>query len=165
MVFTSGTKVTLFFDGWTTNSTASYVLALASLFCLAVFNRFLGVLKFQIDLKWSEPSYQRVQVLELGPAPRSRRHHASKDRVSPLPRHLNPNQRDLDQELGTSSTSPFLGDSSIPEPVENKRSCLHRLTAFVVAVGSWCMHLIRSREKDGLCALLEALRALLGYAL
>lgn len=165
MVFDSSTKVTLFFSAWSTTSTASYVLTLFCLFIFAIFHRFLGIVKFQLDLRWSSSNFYELQVPKMGPLPGRRHRYTSKDRVSPLPQHIDLNEPDLDREVDNSSTSPFIGKLSnrLSERIRTGR--WQKPATFIAQLQSWFLQGIGSWKKSGISALLEALRAVVGYML
>ncbi|KAB8228782.1 putative copper transporter crmD [Aspergillus alliaceus] len=166
-IFTTGTKVTLFFGGWTTNSVTSYLLTLAFLFLLAWFNRFLGALKFQVELKINSVRNPGLPVPIIGQPPalyRSRM--ISKDRVSPLPRYMqvNPNDSFDRPSPPPPSPPPLLDDERrelVPGSVKQSRvqKCFGTIFRKWVPRGPW------SWQQDGGRSLLEGLRALLGYIL
>ncbi|KAF4151347.1 hypothetical protein CNMCM6936_003965 [Aspergillus lentulus] len=163
MVFDTSTEITLFFRGWTTTTAASYTLTLIFLFALAVFNRFLGVLKFQLDVKYAEPTERRAPKLQLATA-RRRRHAIPKDRMSPLPRYIKVAETDPDQEASFPS-APFL--ESDPERTRDEfpSNLNQEPQSPRVKRRWWRVYRRWSWRRDGTSSLLEGLRALVGYAL
>ncbi|PKX88816.1 putative copper transporter crmD [Aspergillus novofumigatus IBT 16806] len=162
MVFDTSTEITLFFHGWTTTTAASYSLTLIFLFALAVFNRFLGVLKFQLDVKHTRPAERGVPKLQL---PSTRRRHAiPKDRMSPLPQYMKVAETDPDHEASFPS-APFLEWD--PEHTRDEfPSSLNQESQGPLFKRRWWSAYRRwSWRWDGTSSLLEGLRALVGYAL
>ncbi|KAE8383124.1 Ctr copper transporter [Aspergillus bertholletiae] len=167
-IFTTGTKVTLFFSIWTTNSMATYLFTLAFLFALAWFNRFLGALKFQLESKSNSTRVSGVKVPVLGqpPAASYRPRKILKDRVSPLPQYIQINTNDLYERPSPPPPSPPpLQDDERSELVPNSAgpSCIRRW--FKILFGKWTPSGPWSWQQDGGRSLLEGLRALLGYVL
>ncbi|CAG8390098.1 unnamed protein product [Penicillium salamii] len=70
-IFSTDTKITIFFPGWTTSSTTQYILTLVFLFILAILNRFLGAFRFQLEQAWShrESHLRKVEVAAPGNRP------------------------------------------------------------------------------------------------
>lgn len=162
-VFNTSIEITLFFRGWTTTTATSYTVTLIFLFALAVFNRFLGVLKFQLDVKHTELAEKGVPKLQL-PTARRRRHAVPKDRVSPLPRYVAVAENDPENEASFPS-APFLGpdyertrDGLSFSPTQEPQGSLAQR-------GWWSVCRRWSWRRDGTSSLLEGLRALVGYAL
>ncbi|KAL5693156.1 hypothetical protein V6000_003501 [Aspergillus fumigatus] len=162
MVFDTSTEITLFFQGWTTTTAASYSLTLLFLFALAVFNRFLGVLKFQLDVKHTQPTEGRVPKLQQ---PRARRRHAiPKARLSPQPRYMQVAETDTEDE------APFSSAQFLESDAEHTR---HEFPSDLIQepqgpLGTrrwWNVYRRWSWRRDGTGSLLEGLRALVGYAL
>lgn len=168
-VFTTGTHITLFFSNWETSSIATYLLTLLLLFFLAWFNRFLSVLRFQLDTKArSTPSTPDLPELEPVTVWRRRRF-MDKDRLSPLPRgteHDKPNPgSDPHCHVAPSSEEP---DEAEQVGLVSRRSGklhnwgarpLHFLYSAWVPSEAW------SWRRDGLRSFLEGLRAFVGYIL
>ncbi|GFG09685.1 protein P80 [Aspergillus udagawae] len=162
-VFETSTEITLFVRGWTTTTATSYTFTLIFLFALAMFNRFLGVLKFQLDVKHTEPVERDVPKLQLLTA-RRRRHAIPKDRLSPLPRYMAVAETDSDHEASFPS-APFLG----PDPERTRDGLFSNLTqkpqGLLAERRWWSAYRRWSWRRDGTSSLLEGLRALVGYAL
>ncbi|KAJ5931826.1 hypothetical protein N7516_006315 [Penicillium verrucosum] len=160
-VFSASTEITILFTGWTTSTTTQYILTLTFLFLLAIFNRFLGALKFQLEKSWSQqtPSPQTLLLAPVNP-----RQNIQKAKLSPLPNYMrihgdeNEDEDTLpvsnnDNETRNAPIGYLKGDSA-----RNKTS-LKRLLPSWKASGTW------SFGKDGTRALLECARALIGYFL
>ncbi|KAE8168622.1 Ctr copper transporter [Aspergillus tamarii] len=154
-VFTTGTHITLFFSNWETSSIATYLLTLLLLFLLAWFNRFLSVLRFQLDTKArSTPSTPDLPVLEPVTVWRRRRF-MDKDRLSPLPRgteHDKPNP-------GSDPHCHVAPSSEEPDEAEQVGLVSRRSGNAWVPSEAW------SWRRDGLRSFLEGLRAFVGYIL
>lgn len=165
MVFNTSTKVTLFFSSWSTTTVTSYVFTLIFLFALAVFNRFLGALKFQLDMRRTEPasSLSPVPKLDL-PTARRRRNPPPKDRVSPLPRYLDVNGDNTEHD-GPLPSAPFLGSDSERTWDGLYSSQTEESQDLTARFGSWSSRGHWSWRQDGTSSLLEGVRALVGYAL
>ncbi|KAJ5194832.1 copper transporter crmD [Penicillium cinerascens] len=157
MVFTASTKVTLLFSWWSTTTVTSYIFTLLFLFLLALFNRFLGILKLRLDLKRADPTQDLFKVPKLNlPPSRWPRNRKSKGRVSPLPRDVEINDDDTDR-YGVFHSAPLLAPTSQLYSEESHTVASHRTS--LGPCGRW------SLRQDGTSALLEGLRALFGYAL
>ncbi|KAJ6109857.1 copper transporter crmD [Penicillium sp. IBT 16267x] len=116
MVFTLNTKVTILFSWWTTTTVISYVLTLLLLFVLACINRFLGILKLQLDQRPNNLDHEVSDMPKLAlPLARWTRNRNSKDRMSPLPPHVEVNHNDTDR-YGAFPTATLLGPTSPPYP-------------------------------------------------
>ncbi|RHZ63000.1 hypothetical protein CDV55_104406 [Aspergillus turcosus] len=163
-VFNTTTQITLFFRGWTTTTATSYTFTLIFLFALAVFNRVLGVLKFQLAAKHTETAEKGVRVPKLQlPTARRRRHAVPKDRMSPLPRYMAVAENDPENE------APFLGPDHERERTRDGHGLSFSPTQEPdgpLAQRRWWSACRRwSWRRDGTSSLLEGLRALVGYAL
>ena len=157
MVFTAGTKVTLLFSWWSTTTVTSYVFTLLFLFVLALFNRFLGILKLRLDLRRTDPTQDLFNVPKLNlPPSRWPPNRNSKDRVSPLPRDAEVNDNDTDR-YGAFPSAPLLAPTS--RLCSEKSHAVASHPSSLGPCGRWSM------RQDGTSALLEGLRALIGYAL
>lgn len=164
-IFTGGTHIVLFFPGWETSSLASYLIALLLLFALAWFNRFLAALRSQLDVK-SRLASRVPGVPLMEPPPRGRKSNLRfKERMSPLPLYTELNKDGDDS--GTQSLSPASlsrpdgeGDGLIAGPNPSGRSwSLLSLCGLGKVSQPW------SWRRKALRALLEGVRALLGYLL
>ncbi|KAB8261289.1 Ctr copper transporter [Aspergillus pseudonomiae] len=165
-IFTTGTKVTLFFSIWTTNSMATYLLTLAFLFLLALFNRFLGALKFQIEHKMNSARMSGIPVPILGQPPAYRHRKIPKDRASPLPQYIQVNTNDpFERPLPPPPSPPPLRDDEQSELVSGRAGLSWFRRWFTILFGKWTPSGPWSWQQDGGRSLLEGLRALLGYVL
>jgi hypothetical protein len=162
-VFGTSTEITLFFGGWTTTTAVSYSLTLVFLFALAVFTRFLGVLKFQLDVKYTKPAERRVPKLQL-PSARRRRHAIPKDRMSPLPLYMKVAETDPDHEASFPSV-PFLETN--PERTRDEFPSIlnQEPQGSLVKRRRWNAYRRWSWRRDGTSSLLEGVQALVGYTL
>ncbi|KAJ5963848.1 uncharacterized protein N7479_003724 [Penicillium vulpinum] len=158
-VFSISTQITILFTGWTTSTTTQSVFALAFVFFLAIFDRFLGAVKFQLEKSWSQ---DLSNLRPLLPAPLIRRRSIRKANTSPLPGSARvPGGEDPGETLPASNKE--YSRSALMRRLEmggsrNKTSLRHLLPSWK-ASGSWCL------RKDGTRALLECIRALIGYLL
>lgn len=143
-VFTASTKITILFTGWTTSTTTQYTFTLIFIFLLAILNRFLGALKSQLELSWSQDTA----------------HHQinQKSKHSPIPEYLNLPEDDREERYLPVSVDHDTRNMSV--------GLLERVTSrsfqkrFVwKASGAW------TPWKDGPRALLEGARAVSGYFL
>ncbi|KAF7173922.1 hypothetical protein CNMCM6106_008017 [Aspergillus hiratsukae] len=162
-VFNTSTEITLFFRGWTTTTTTSYAFTLIFLFVLAVLNRFLGVLQFQLDVKQTEPAEEGVPKL-LQPTARRRRHAIPEDRESPLPRYMEVAETDPDHEVPFPS-DPFLGLDHERTSDGLASSSTQELYGPLTDRRWWSVSRSWSWRRDGTSSLLEGLRALVAYTL
>lgn len=169
-VFSTETKVTIFFTEWTTNSPASYAATVISFFLIAIFNRFLGALKVQLDRYWSnEESQGRSLQSPAEEIPNRKRWSWKKvihsnladldkddDEKEPLSPTLNGGGGHIGHgDVGFNTEVISREDSStrsIPRP-------RRRTPRFWKASGPWRW------QEDGPRALLESARAMIGYLL
>ncbi|KAJ5501164.1 Retrieval of early ER protein Rer1 [Penicillium expansum] len=140
-VFSASTEITILFTGWTTSTTTQYVFTLSFLFLLAIFNRFLGALKFQLEKSWSQHNSSPSALLL---APVNPRQSIRKAKLSPLPDYMHvhgdedPEEVTLpvsnnDNETRSTSLRYLKGDG-----VRN-RSSLKRLLPSWKASGTWSL--------------------------
>ncbi|KAF7593574.1 hypothetical protein BBP40_011194 [Aspergillus hancockii] len=168
-VFTTGTHITLFFSNWETSSTAAYLLTLLLLFVLAWFNRFLRVLRFQLDANTrSTPSTPDVPVLEP-PTVWCRRRFMAKDRLSPLPRYMEidkPND-DTDAQCHPAPVSEHTDEEEHDGLVSDRPGTSQGWTSRSLRrlFGTWVPSEPWSWRRDGLRSFLEGVRAFIGYIL
>lgn len=160
-VFSASTEITILFTGWTTSTTTQYVFTLTFLFILAIFNRFLGALKFQLEKSWSQNTFSPQTILL---APVNPRQTVRKAKLSPLPDYMrvHGNEDDDEETLPISNNDNETRNASIGHLKEDGRpnmTSLKRLLPSWKASGTW------SFRKDGTRALLECARALIGYFL
>ncbi|KAL3469569.1 Ctr copper transporter family-domain-containing protein [Aspergillus californicus] len=159
-IFTSSTKVTLFFKAWTTTSPAAYILTLLLLFALAFLNRFLAALRFQLQSS-HPPETPSIPILA---APRRRRA-IPKARLSPLPQYMQLN-RDSECESAQSLFRPGGPDEYLDSDRSEKPHAPRRLRRFLTAViPQWTPSAPWSLRGDGGRGLLEGVRAFIGYIL
>ncbi|KAJ5607907.1 hypothetical protein N7537_004526 [Penicillium hordei] len=160
-VFSASIEITILFTGWTTSTTTQYILTLTVLFLLAIFNRFLGALKFQLEKSWSQNTSPPPTLLL---APVNPRQNIRKAKLSPLPDYMrvHGDEDDDEETLPVSNNDNEIRNPSIEyltgDSPRNKTS-LKRLLPSWKASGTW------SFRKDGTRALLECARALIGYFL
>lgn len=152
--FSSSTHVTLWFSDWTTTSPTTYFLAVFFLFALGMLNRFLGALKSQLDTKWkAHPDIVEQRASREKSVTETVRGHARG--WSRALRQQSAPVRLVDQEghemEPLSPTTQSEAESAKPPPTSNKR--------FWIASAPW------SAKRDGIGAVLEFTRALLGYTL
>ncbi|KUM60238.1 hypothetical protein ACN42_g6894 [Penicillium freii] len=160
-VFSVSTEITILFTGWTTSTTTQYVFTLTFLFILAIFNRFLGALKFQLEKSWSQHTSSPPTLL-LRPV--NTRQNIRKAKLSPLPDYMRVHADEDDDEeiLPVSNNDNETQNASISYLKEDglrDKTSLNRLLPSWKASGTW------SFRKDGTRALLECARALIGYFL
>lgn len=157
--FSSNTHVTLWFAGWTTNTTTTYVLTIIFLFSLGLFNRFLGAVKSQLERMWSA---QRDFDTEVKYATKSEapNDHSFRGHVRQWSRALRTPRMRL-EDSGIQETEPL---SPLPstqrtqeKDVERRHVSKHR--GFWVANAPW------SPQRDTVRAVLEFTRAFIGYVL
>lgn len=152
-VFSTDTKITIFFTGWTTTSITQYIFTLVFLFVLAVFNRFLDALRFQLERKWSHRESHSTLHLET---PRKRCYPKAKQSPLPIYTHLSDHSeeslpRPHRQDGGRSDKSD--------ENEYSPRFSYKNLLPAWESSGAW------SLRKDGTRGLLEFGRAVIGYCL
>ncbi|KAL4885779.1 hypothetical protein BJY04DRAFT_179186 [Aspergillus karnatakaensis] len=173
-IFISTTTVTLFFNEWTTNSPVTYFLTLFLLFTLAVLNRFLSAWQFQARL--STPSTPTIPILA---PPRSRRTRARipKARLSPLPLYMQVDKEEEDTESGHGDHYLHLRIPEIHTEDEHARLVAEdevqrtdlwrrvRDALSIVTPNRWTPNAPWSMRVDGGRAMVEGLRAFIGYIL
>lgn len=154
-VFSTDTRVTLFFTEWKTTTVAAYVATVISLFLLTLFNRFLAALRYQIERAWSGQAQSR-NMLSSPPTGRNRRA-LFKAKASPIPTYIlrqnNPEWDPLTSEEGEDDWS------TTQEQSDNKHMSSCKIYGDWQSSGPW------SLKKDGIRAILEFSRALIGYLL
>ncbi|KFX90919.1 hypothetical protein V490_06180 [Pseudogymnoascus sp. VKM F-3557] len=158
-IFNTNTHVTLFFIGWSTTTVASYIATIICLFLLTIFNRFLAAVKFQTERAWLE----QAQTRNILPPLRSVRNGRLffKAKLSPVPTSMI-QDNDLECDPLTSPTDGELDEEwSIPKVQKPwyRRLSLRRI------FGNWQPSTRWSVKKDGLRAVLELIRAFIGYIL
>ncbi|CAG8890740.1 unnamed protein product [Penicillium egyptiacum] len=159
-VFSASTEITILFTGWTTSTTTQYVFTLAFLFLLAIFNRFLGALKFQLEKSWSHHAASPPTLLLAPVNPRQR---IRKAKLSPLPDYMRIHgDEDPDEETLPVSTNDETQRMSMRHL---KRDGPRNKTSLQCMLPSWKASGMWSLRKDGTRALLECVRALIGYLL
>lgn len=164
-IFTTGTHITLFFNSWRTSSLISYLLALFLLFVLALFNRFLGVLKFQLDARIETPLVPNVPI--IAPPPASRRYpFIPKDHASPLPHYVKGHNAHDGNHFQPESFS-HAHSEQWNEFISGRSTNPQALTArFLRALsGTWTTREPWNWRRRSLRSLLEGARALIGYML
>ncbi|EPS31138.1 putative copper transporter crmD [Penicillium oxalicum] len=163
MVFTFSTKVTILFSWWSTSTVVSYVISLFFLILLALFNRFLGILKLQLDRTPTHSHYKPSDVPKLSlPPSRWTQNQSSKDRGSPLPPQLEVNH-DTDGHAAFPST-PSLGPT--PHLYSDQREQeSHGVDSHPRFDHSLRPHRKWNWSQDIIGSMLEGVRALTGYAL
>lgn len=157
-VFSTSTEITILFTGWTTSTTTQYVCTLTFLFLLAIFNRFLGALKFQLERSWSQHTSPPTLLL----APVNARQNIRKAKLSPLPDYMRIHgDEDEEETLPVPNNNETRSTSmrSLKRYGPRKRMSLTCMLPSWKASGTW------SLRKDGTRALLECVRALIGYFL
>ncbi|KXG54157.1 Ctr copper transporter [Penicillium griseofulvum] len=153
-VFSTSTQITILFTGWTTSTTTQYVFTLTFLFLLAIFNRFLGALKFQLEKSWSR--YTTPQTLLLAPVNTK---NIRKAKLSPIPDYIRVHGDESEEETLPTSNVNETSTSIRNFKRDARNKSLKRLLPSWKASGTW------SLRKDGTRALLECVRALIGYFL
>lgn len=153
-VFSTDTKITIFFTGWTTTSITQYIFTLAFLFFLAIFNRFLGALRFQLERRWSHrESHDPTLHLEV---PRKRCYPKAKRSPLPIYTHLSGHSEEsLPRPHGHDGGR---SDESGENEHSSRLSYKNLLPAWESS-GAW------SLRKDGTRGFLEFGRAVIGYCL
>ncbi|KAF1852031.1 uncharacterized protein K460DRAFT_269665 [Cucurbitaria berberidis CBS 394.84] len=156
--FSASTRVTLWFTDWTTTTTATYVLTIFFLCFLGIFNRFLGALKSQLEMKWSA---QRDSTTTSVATPSGEKPEETTNRrhARQWSRKLRSEPIRLEDQDGqeTEPLSPVPQLSHTEEGGTKRQMSASR--RFWVANAPW------SVKKDGISAALEFLRALIGYIL
>lgn len=161
-IFSTNTRITLFFTEWTTTTAAEYFGTILALFFLTVLNRFLGALKFQVERAWSDEPPKIV----FSPPPNGRNARASfkPKRPSPIPSYT---VREDDCEWDPLAAS-MQGETSNNSPEEldpKEQSQAARLSLVQRMFGTWNPSAPWDFKKDVLRATLEFARAFIGYIL
>lgn len=153
-IFTNSTTVTLFFSAWTTTSVPAYIFTLVFLFALAFLNRFLAALRFQLE------HHQSTASISILPPPQSCRRTIPEARLSPLPRYTAID----DTEQEEHSQIPDERNGLVPDNKSQTRSW-HRIRNYLFTLlPQWTPNSPWS-WRDGSLALLEGVRAFIGYLL
>ncbi|KAF2473684.1 uncharacterized protein BDR25DRAFT_323444 [Lindgomyces ingoldianus] len=172
--FSTNTRVTLFFTEWTTTTPATYILTVFFLFFLGLLNRFLGALKTQLERRWKEQQSTHLHQEGLtlteedagGVKRRLEDIHGHVRKWSQALRPLNLRLEDKDEESEPLSPTPL---GRIPKG----DSCATEDTVVQTNLslpgggrkGLWIPSAAWSFKRDGVRALLEFIRALIGYIL
>jgi len=157
--FSTGTRVTLWFTGWTTTTTTTYVLAIFLLFFLGILNRFLGALKSQLEKRWNtQHGTETASTLRV---------YAKKTVDSSIIGHtrkwshvLRGEHRKL-EELDKEEVEPLTPTSADVLEDEERGIKARPKTSHVF----WVAHAPWRIDRDGISAGLEFVRALIGYVL
>lgn len=156
--FTASTHITLWFTTWTTTSTAAYVLTVIFVFSMGLLNRFFSALKSQLEWRWNEQSDASSIVIY------------SEDIEKPFDRTLKRHMRNLSRVIYPESKtpSPIQQDEAEPlSPVSHAQSASenNREDQNIRRQGFWAANCVWNARKHGTLAILEFVRALLGYML
>jgi hypothetical protein len=160
-IFSTNTRVTLFFTEWTTTTIAGYLATIACLFFLTLLNRFLSALRFQTERAWLAQA-QDTGFSSLAPGSSNGRRgvHA---KASPVPPYL---RRDDDSECdplnAPNDGEPEGSWAAAGKEQDTKRR--YRLSLSRI-FGAWQPSGLWSFQKDGTRALMEFTRAFIGYIL
>ncbi|KAF2841705.1 hypothetical protein M501DRAFT_1000984 [Patellaria atrata CBS 101060] len=157
--FSTDTRVTLWFDQWTTATPWTYLLTMIFLLFLGMFHRFLGAVKSQLERRWKERGYHEERDAKAVRGERSAtgtiRGHVLRWSRALQPQVVRLVDPDLEQEtqrLSPSSSQTFAEQESEKQPSSMTKK-------FWVASAPW------SIKKDGIGAAIEFMRALIGYIL
>ncbi|KAJ9289441.1 hypothetical protein DTO021C3_2892 [Paecilomyces variotii] len=167
-IFTTGTHITLFFKDWTTASYSSYVLTLFFLFLLAWFNRFLGILKLQLESR--AHSVHHIPSAPVLASAAARRRRNIKEHMSPLPLYMEIDKND-DENSSQFPSTPFLRSQGQREHgrrldsngADQSQSFITR--SFRRLCSAWTLTRLWSWRHDGLYSFIEGVRASIGYLL
>jgi hypothetical protein len=159
--FSIDTHVTLLFTDWKTSTPAAYIFTIFFLFALGIFNRFLGALKSQLEQRWKD-----------------RQQYTSVENIAGHSRHVHERQKSLSEALGHKRkwsrtlrpAPPRLDEEEqeseplSPAPVDlaphvDEKSGGGGQQRFWTPSTPW------SIKRDGIRAILEFVRALIGYIL
>lgn len=155
--FSSSTRVTLWFNDWTTTSPATYFLTIVFLFSLGIFNRFLGALKSQLEKKWQVRQAMNSEATLVAGVEKPY-HGGGRGHTRQWSRALRQKPVRLEEVDGQENEplSPMQ-----PQQAEEGASASSpaKSRTFWVANAPW------SVKRDGISALLEFVRALIGYVL
>jgi hypothetical protein len=157
--FTVNTRVTLWFTGWTTTTTAAYVSSLFFIFILGLFSRLLGALKSQLGRRWREKQdivRASSDVFNVEKVDRHDFHHRSRKwyhAFSTRPSRPEGEQQQHEIEPLSPTTQ---GAQAMGEDVEGSRQQRRRPWT---ACAPWNV------KKNGINAILEVVQSLIGYLL
>lgn len=157
-IFSTNTRVTLFFTEWTTTTILGYLATIACLFLLTLINRFLSALRFQMERKWSMQVQDRGLSLTLP---------SNSSGLNVKPSLIRPHLLQADDSETEPLNSPVVEESSNDWDASEKEQETRRLRWFSFSrmFSSWQPSGRWSITKDGLRALLEFTRAFIGYIL
>ena len=156
--FSASTRVTLWFTEWTTTTTTTYVLTMFFLFFLGLSNRFVGALKSQLDRKrTTQRDHATASMHTISgtmPADTSIRGHTRQwsQKLRSEPIRLESRDRHETEPL-----SPALQLYDAEEHGARRQPSASRK--------SWVADAPWSVTEDGIRAVLEFVRALIGYIL
>lgn len=161
-IFSTSTHITLFFTGWTTTTIAAYIMTIIFLFILALFNRFIGALKHQIESVWSG-EHQESKPLPLPPKTRLARHFF-KAKTSPLPLSL-AREGDYEWDPLTSQSHTEHMDTSSADMEEKVGRFSLSFSLTRKPFQWWKPSKPWNWKVDGVRAIMEFTRAFIGYIL
>ena len=158
--FSSNTRVTLFFTAWKTSTPIAYVITLFFLFLLGILNRFLGAYKYQLEQQWRD---EQEREFEDFVAHHKKHIHDEERSTTSIHtqrkkwnRTVQPTPPRLDEEnTETQPLSPLPEGQRLHGGAKERRG-KQRL---------WRPSAPLSVKRDGIRALLEFVRALIGYFL
>jgi hypothetical protein len=159
--FSIDTHVTLLFTDWKTSTPAAYIFTIFFLFALGIFNRFLGALKSQLEQRWK---YRQEHTGTDNATGHTRHGHERQKSLSVVPGHKRkwshtmrpgppPRLDEEEQEFEPLSPAPVDLAPLVDEKSDRGPQ------------GFWRPSSPWSVRRDGIRAVLEFLRALIGYIL
>ncbi|TID23293.1 Ctr copper transporter family protein [Venturia nashicola] len=165
--FSTNTELTLFFIGWKTNTPGAYFGTLIFLFALTFFTRFLGAWRRQLDLYWTRVAQEEIQKRQNASKKLKWEQHVKRRPESQL-LPLSPVPPNCCDESGSISDDEWDDEkrSDMAEDSKNSnRKSLHERDDVPRSRKGWQASNPWTLRIDGPRALLEFVRALIGYML
>jgi hypothetical protein len=163
--FSTDTELTLFFIGWKTNTPGAYFGTLVFLFALTFFTRFLGAWRRQLDLYWTRVAQEEIQKRQNTPKKLKRKNvKAQEDSelepLSPPPTNCCNEDEVSDGELEDEKRTRSSGGHTM-----SSQGSLYEPEEIPLARKGWQASNPWTLKIDGPRALMEFVRALIGYIL
>jgi len=157
--FTANTRVTLWFTGWTTTTTAAYVSSLFLVFFLGLFSRLLAALKSQLGRRWTKKQdigRASSDVFKVDKVDSQDFNHRSQKWYHAFSTRRSRLEREQQQHEIEPLSPTTQGPQSMGDDIEGSRQQRRRPW---IACAPW------SLKKDGINAILEVIQSLVGYLL
>lgn len=165
--FSTDTELTLFFIGWRTNTAGAYFGTLVFLFALTFFTRFLGAWRRQLDLYWTRVAQEEIQKRRDAPQKLKRKRRVGRQTdselqpLSPLP----PNCCDGGDSMSGDDLDDEKRANAPRNSANSTQSSTYEQEDLPDSPKGWQASNPWTLRIDGPRALMEFVRALIGYIL